>query len=148
MLTGKRVLVTGAGRGIGRAIALELAARGGSVAVNDLSAEQAEAVAEEITQRGGRSLAVPCDVRRRSEVQRMVGTVVEEWGGLDVLVNNAGISVVVPFLEMTEETWDTTLETNLKGACLCSQEALRTMVAQRAGVIVNISSQSGKEGNS
>jgi len=146
-LTGKRALVTGAGRGIGRAIALELAARGCAVAVNDLSAEQAEKVAGEIAQLRGRALALPADVRRRSEVQQMVRRVVEEWGGLDILVNNAGISRIVPFLEMEEETWDDILETNLKGAYLSAQEALRQMMVQRAGVIVNISSQSGKEGN-
>jgi len=144
---GRRALVTGAGRGIGRAIALELAARGGSVAVNDLSAERAGAVAREIARRGGRSLAVPADVRRRGEVQQMVCAVLEEWEGLDILVNNAGISRIVPFLEMSEETWDDILDTNLKGAYLCAQEVLRTMVAQRSGTIVNMSSQSGKEGN-
>ncbi len=147
-LASKRALVTGAGRGIGRAIARELAARGGAVAVNDLLAERAEAVAEEIAGRGSRALAIPADVRQRREVEQMVHRVVDEWGGLDILVNNAGISRIVPFLEMSEETWEEILDTNLKGAYLCAQEALRTMAAQQAGVIVNISSQSGKEGAS
>jgi len=147
-LAGRRALVTGAGRGIGKAIALELASRGADVAVNDLSAEPAEAVAEEITGRGARALSLPCDVSRRSQVQQMVHAVIEQWGGLDILVNNAGVSRIVPFLEMAEETWDQVIDTNLKGAYLCSQEALRTMVSQGAGAIVNVSSQSGKEGNS
>ena len=147
-LAAKRALVTGAGRGLGRAIALELAARGAAVAVNDLWVEPAQAVAGEISRRGGRALALAADVRRRPEVQEMVRRVVAEWGGLDILVNNAGLSRIVPFLEMEEETWDDILATNLKGAYLCAQEALRTMVDQRAGAIVNLSSQSGKEGNS
>jgi sorbitol-6-phosphate 2-dehydrogenase len=78
----------------------------------------------------------------------MVRKAVTGLGGLDILVNNAAVSRIVPFLEMSEQTWDDILDTNLKGAYLCAQEALRTMAAQRAGVIVNISSQSGKEGNS
>ena len=144
-LQGKSALVTGSRRGIGRAIALELAREGADVAINDVDgAEAAEAVAAEARALGVRSIVAMGDVSRGADAQRIVDATAEAFGRLDVLVNNAGVESIVPFLELTEAEWDRVTAINLKGEWLCAQAAARRMVAQggsrRGGAIVNIGS--------
>jgi len=148
-LTGTRVaLVTGASRGIGRAIALRLARAGARVGVNYHSNEAAaREVAEAIEGLGSEVLLLPGNVAEAAAVEEMVGRVLATWGRLDVLVNNAGIVRDTLLLRMSEEDWDAVLTTNLKGAFLCTKAALRPMLKQRWGRIVNISSVSGLRGN-
>ena len=132
------VLVTGAGHGIGQAIAERFAAEGASVAVNDVDPKRAAAAAESI---GPRAIAVPADVSNRTSVDAMFDRVLEGFGKLDVLVNNAGnIHAARHFLEGDEAWWDQVVDVNLKGAFLCAQRAARHMVPRRSGVILNMSS--------
>jgi glucose 1-dehydrogenase len=143
LLEGRRALVTGGSSGIGRATALRLGAEGARVAVNYPSERQrseAEAVVAEIDPAGSRAYAVQADVGVEADVVRMMGECRERLGGLDLLVNNAGIESRVPTLEMSLEAWDQVLRINLTGAFLCLREAGRLMAAERGGVIVNISS--------
>jgi 3-oxoacyl-[acyl-carrier protein] reductase len=140
--------VTGASRGIGRAIALRLARAGARVGVNYHSNEAAaREVAEAIEGLGSEVLLLPGNVAEAAAVEEMVGRVLATWGRLDVLVNNAGIVRDTLLLRMSEEDWDAVLTTNLKGAFLCTKAALRPMLKQRWGRIVNISSVSGLRGN-
>src|SRR5262245_44844774 len=140
--TGKVVLVTGAQRGIGRAIAIRFAEAGADVALNYLDDKAAaESAAAEITALGRRATTLAADIARPEEARRLVADAERALGPIDVLVNNAGIFPRTPFLELTEETWDAVLDTNLKSTFVCSQEAARRMAAQgRQGVIINISS--------
>lgn len=140
-------IVTGAGRGIGRGIAEVLAENGSDVAVNYIDeAERAEEVADLIRTKGRRSIAVKADVSSRGEVEAMVEKVWNELGPIDVLVNNAGIETIVPFLELTDEQWTRLTDINLRGAWLCSQVVCRRVIqTKRAAAIVNIGSiQAGK----
>jgi len=147
-LEGKVALVTGAARGIGRAIAMRLAAMGARVVVNDLAAEEAIAAAvAEIEAAGGRAMGLRANVTVAAEVAAMVDRVVGELGGLDILVNNAGIARDMLLLRLSEEDWDAVLSTNLKGAYLCARAAARPMIKARWGRIVNISSVVGIAGN-
>ncbi|MBA2602550.1 MAG: 3-oxoacyl-ACP reductase FabG [Acidobacteria bacterium] len=141
-LAGKVALVTGAARGIGRGIAEVFAEEGADVAVNDAgNMGQAEEVAAAIRARGRRSIAVKADVGKRSEVEPMFERVWEELGPVDVLVNNAGIETIVPFLELTDEQWTELVDVNLRGAWLCSQVfCRRTVAGHRTGSVVNIGS--------
>ncbi len=142
ILQGKVALVTGGRRGIGRGICLALAAEGADVAVNDVEgAEQAEAVAQEVRDSGGRAMVAMADVAEPDQVQAMVDRVVAELGGLDILVNNAGVESIVPFLEITPEEWERVTNINLRGEFLCAQAAVRQMIAGgKGGAIVNIGS--------
>ncbi len=142
-LKGKVVIVTGGKRGIGRAIALGLAEAGADVASCSRTIEdgQLQSLAEEIQRLGRRSLAIQADVTRKTDVDKMVQEVVKEFGKIDILVNNAGIMIRKPLLELSEEEWDATLDTNLKGYFLCSQAVGRIMVAQKQGNIINIASE-------
>ncbi len=139
---GKNVLVTGAQRGIGRAIAVRFAAAGADVALNYLDDKAAaESAAAEITALGRRAVAIAADIAKPAEARRLVADAERALGTIDVLVNNAGIFPRAPFLDLTEEMWDAVLDTNLKSTFVCSQEAARRMVAAgRPGVIVNLSS--------
>jgi 3-oxoacyl-[acyl-carrier protein] reductase len=140
-LEGRVALVTGAGRGIGRAIALILAEAGADVAVNYRErAEPAEATAKDIRQLGRRVEVVQADVARAAEVARLVDTVERSLGPVDILINNAGIAEPCTIEDLTEELFDRTLAVNLKSAFLCSQAVLPGMRARRFGRIVNISS--------
>lgn len=142
-LSGQVALVTGAGQGIGRAIAQRLAGCGAKVCVNDINADTAQAAVELIQANGGEAMKAIVSVDDKTGVQAMVQTVVETWGKLDFLVNNAGIEPSASILEMEEAIWDRTLAVNLKGTFLCSQAAGRVMKTQGSGVIVNISSIAG-----
>lgn len=146
MTNGRVALVTGAGGGVGRGIALELAAAGYRVAVNDLRAEgPAAETANLVRAAGAEAVIVPADVASAEDVRRMMGAVVQAFGRLDVLVNNAGIQVWGALLDLAEADWDRVIATNLKGCFLCTQAAARVMKAQgHGGSIVNIGSGSNK----
>ena len=138
-LKGKKALVTGASRGIGRGIALALAKQGADVAVNYHSnAEEAEKVVAEIKAMGRDSFSVQADVSNKASVAKMFEEIKGKWGKLDILVNNAGIVQFAPFEELTEEQWDAVLDTNLKGQFLCGQQAVKLM--EQGGRIINIAS--------
>jgi 3-oxoacyl-[acyl-carrier protein] reductase len=142
-LSDKVALVTGAGQGIGRAIAQRLAESGAKVCVNDIAPGTAQGTAETIQAKGGEAMEFVVSVTDKIWVGTMVQTVVEQWGRLDILVNNAGIEPTASILEMEESDWDNTLAVNLKGTFLCSQAAGRIMKSQGGGVIVNIASIAG-----
>nr|MBO2493217.1 beta-ketoacyl-ACP reductase [Clostridia bacterium] len=147
-LKGKTALVTGASRGIGRAIALYLAELGAQVAVNYSSSEQrALEVVEAIKGKGGRAIAIKADVSNPQEVEAMFERVLEEFGDLDILVNNAGITRDGLLIRMKQEDWDAVLDINLKGVYNCSKAAAKIMVRRRKGKIINISSVVGVAGN-
>ena len=147
-LSGKVALVTGASRGIGRAVALCLAKCGAKVAIVDRrSADEAEDVAREIRSHGGECLVVSGDVSQPADVERMVEATQQAFGRIDILVNNAGVSRDTLILRMSDEDWDQVMATNLRGAFLCIRAVLRTMMRQRWGRIINISSVSGLAGN-
>jgi L-rhamnose 1-dehydrogenase len=140
-LTDKVVIVTGAARGIGKAIAVRCAEEGARVAIADVRDEQGQATAHEIEQAGGRALFVHCDVSRKPEVAMLVQKTVEAWGRIDVLVNDAGICPLWDFTTLPEEIWDQTLDVNLKGTFLCSQAVSKVMIEKGIkGRIINISS--------
>jgi NAD(P)-dependent dehydrogenase (short-subunit alcohol dehydrogenase family) len=141
-LKGKKALITGASRGIGRGIAEVFAEEGADVAVNYVeSASQAEEVAKAAKAKGVKAITVKGDVARRADVESMIDKAWKELGGLDILVNNAGIETIVPFLELTDEQWTRLVDVNLRGAWLCSQVFCRRAVAEgRKGSIVNIGS--------
>jgi glucose 1-dehydrogenase/3-oxoacyl-[acyl-carrier protein] reductase len=146
-LTGKRALVTGAGRGIGRGIAEVLAERGAAVAINDVDGASAAAAADDLRSRFGASaMAAPGDVSKRADVERMFEEAAAALGPIDILVNNAGIETIVPFLELTDDQWTRLVDINLRGAWLCSQVFCRRAIAEkRTGSIVSIGSiQAGK----
>ncbi|KAB0577282.1 3-oxoacyl-[acyl-carrier-protein] reductase [Fusobacterium naviforme] len=147
-LSGKTALVTGASRGIGRAIALRLAAEGAAVAINyNGSAEKAEAVAEEIRVAGGTASVFQADVADAASVAAMFERFFEEFQRLDILVNNAGITRDALLIGMKETQFDEVIAANLKGCFLCTQLAAKRMIRQRSGRIINISSYSGLHGN-
>jgi NAD(P)-dependent dehydrogenase (short-subunit alcohol dehydrogenase family) len=143
-LQGKVALVTGAQQGIGRAIALAFAREGADVAVNYLDdAGAAERVAAEARTSGVRAVVIQGDVAHVAQSQALVARTVAELGGLDVLVNNAGVYPRSPFLELSEREWDFVLDVNLKGSCFCAQAAAKAMIAgRRRGAILNMSSSS------
>ncbi|HKC97492.1 MAG TPA: 3-oxoacyl-ACP reductase family protein [Methylomirabilota bacterium] len=142
-LTGKVALVTGAQQGIGRAIAVAFAREGADVGVNYLDDRgAADKVVQEVRGVGRRTVLVQADVAQPASAQAMVGQVVGELGGIDVLVNNAGVYPRVPLLEMRESDWDLVLDVNLKGGFFCAQAAARAMIAgRRRGAIINMASQ-------
>lgn len=148
MLTNKTALVTGASRGIGRAIALELAKNGANVAVNYAgSKEKADEVVAEIKQLGREAIAIQANVADEEAVQAMVKEVISTFGSLDILVNNAGITRDGLMMRMKVEDWDAVLDTNLKGVFLCSKASMRQMMKQRSGRIINVASVVGVLGN-
>jgi 3-oxoacyl-[acyl-carrier protein] reductase len=140
-------LVTGSGRGIGRAIALKLAEVGATVVVNDVQLELAEGVAQEIRAMNRQSLAVPADVSSAADVARLVETAVATYGKVDILVNNVGITRDQLIIRMSEEDWDKVLDVDLKSAFLCTRAVLRYMIKQRWGRIISIASVVGIVGN-
>jgi NAD(P)-dependent dehydrogenase (short-subunit alcohol dehydrogenase family) len=147
-LDGKFALVTGASRGIGRAIALSLAHAGASVALNYRSGEaEAQAVADEIATFGGTTMLVQADVANKDQARGMVKKVAEHFGRLDVLVNNAGITRDKTLRKMTDEDWDEVIRTNLGSVYYTVTAAMPVMIEQQYGRIVNISSYVGQAGN-
>ncbi len=146
-LEGQVALVTGSGRGIGRAIALALAEHGANVVVNDVMAESAQQVAAEIEARGVAAMSAVADITSEDEVKAMVTAVMDRFGQIDILVNNAGITQDNLLMRMSEEQWDAVLTVNLKGAFLCTKAVARPMVKARRGRIINIASVVGLTGN-
>jgi 3-oxoacyl-[acyl-carrier protein] reductase len=139
-LSNKTAIVTGARRGMGRAIALALAREGANVVVSDISQEDCQKVVDEIEKLGRKGLALKCDVSSSDDVEDMVERTVAKFGRVDILVNNAGIIDYKPFLELTDEEWDKTLNVNLKGQFLCARAAGRAMIKHKWGRIINIAS--------
>jgi 3-oxoacyl-[acyl-carrier protein] reductase len=146
-LSGKVVLVTGASRGIGKAIAGSMAAHGALLAVNNMDLETARSAADDIIASGGAALAVCADVTDGEAVNGMIDTIVAHYGRLDVLVNNAGITRDQLLIRMSDDDWDRVLSVNLKGAFLCTRAALRPMIKNRWGRIISIASIVGITGN-
>ena len=146
MLSGRVAIVTGASRGIGRAIALALAGRG-AVVTAAARGDHAQATVNEIAAKGGQAMAADVDVTDAASVERAVARTLEAHGRIDVLVNNAGIARDQLMLRMKRDDWDAVLATNLTAAFTCVQAVLKTMVKQRAGRIVNITSVVGQAGN-
>lgn len=142
----KVTIVTGAGRGIGRATALRFARAGARVALFSRTRATLEEVAAQIRAEGGEALAIQGDVAREEDVQALFQRVLNTYGRLDILVNCADMVAVKPFAEMDTETWDRVLAVNLRGTFLCCQQAFRIMAEQSTGVILNISSLSGVKG--
>lgn len=148
MLEGKTALVTGASRGIGKAIALELAKHGANVAINfSGNKEMAEAVAKEISEMGNKAITVQANVSDESQVKNMIKETIATFGSLDILVNNAGVTRDQLLMRMKEEEFDHVINTNLKGVFLCTKAVTRQMMKQRSGKIINIASIVGVSGN-
>lgn len=144
----KTAVVTGASRGIGRAIAIQLASEGANVVVNYSGSEQkANEVVEEIIALGSKAIAVQANVADNDSVQNLMKTAIEAFGSIDILVNNAGITRDNLLMRMKEDEWDDVLNTNLKGVFLCTKAVTRQMMKQRSGRIINISSIVGVMGN-
>ncbi len=146
MLAGKVALVTGSGRGIGKAIAMALAREGAKVCVNDINPTSAEATAAAINAAGGAAMDYTCDVANRMAVGVMVSTIVERWGRLDILVNNAGVEPHAAVLDLDPYDWTRTLDVNLSGAFYCTQAAVPRLREAGGGVVVNIGSIAGRAG--
>ncbi|MFN5856806.1 MAG: SDR family NAD(P)-dependent oxidoreductase, partial [Pseudanabaenaceae cyanobacterium] len=147
-LTDKVAIVTGASRGIGRATALALASEGAKVAINYASsASAAEDLVKLITDNGGTAMAVQGDVSQEPDVETMFKTVMNTWGRIDVLVNNAGITRDTLLLRMKTEDWQAVINLNLTGVFLCTRAASKIMLKQKSGRIINIASVSGLMGN-
>lgn len=148
LLKDKVALVTGASRGIGRAIALKFAQNGANVVINYSSSEsKAQELKDEIESLGEKALAVKCDVSNLNDVTKMFSQVENEFGHLDILVNNAGVTKDGLILRMNDEDFDKVIDVNLKGAFLCSKAAAKIMIRQKQGIIINISSVVGLSGN-
>lgn len=138
---GKTALITGAGHGIGRQIAMDFAAEGASVGVNDISPDRVQDTVDEILSKGGKARALPADIRIAEEVQAMVDNLIVGFGGIDVLVNNAGIYPNNLLVNMPEEEWDRVWDTNVKGMFLVTRAVARSMIgSNHGGKIINISS--------
>ena len=146
-LKGKVAVVTGASRGIGRAVAVKLAAEGADVVVTATSLETAEKTAQELIGMGANALAVKVDVSVAEDVEALFKAAVEKFGKVDILVNNAGVTRDGLLLRMKDGDWDAVLDTNLKGAFIAIREAAKLMTKARSGRIVNVSSVVGEMGN-
>jgi len=146
-LANRSAVVTGGGSGIGAGICRGLAAEGTRVAVTDVDLSAAEKVAEDIRSAGGEAIARVMDVRDSKQVNTVAENIAEVYDRIDIWVNNAGVSYISPFLECSDELWQKTIAVNLTGAFNGCRAALNRMIAEGAGCIINISSQSGKQGN-
>ena len=143
-LTGKVALVTGSGRGIGKAIAIALADCGASIVLNDINPDTISSVKDQLIAQGTKTLALRGDVSSRAGVEEMSKAATAEFGHVDILVNNAGVVVRKPMEEYTEDDWDRVIDTNLKGVFNFSQAIGRTMIPRRSGKIINIASIMGE----
>lgn len=147
-LEGKKALVTGASRGIGKAIAIRLASEGAIIGVNyNASEQEASDVVDEIRSLGSNAIKLKGNIADSKDAQNLIQLAEDEFGGLDILVNNAGITKDNLLMRLSEEDWDQVIDTNLKGAFLCTKAALRSMVRQRYGKIINMSSVVAITGN-
>jgi 3-oxoacyl-[acyl-carrier protein] reductase len=146
-LTGKVALVTGAAQGIGKVVALLFAQNGADLVISDINLEKAEETAKEIESIGRKAMAIKVDVANFDDVNQMTQAVIERFGHIDILINNAGITRDKLILRMTEEDWDAVLNINLKGTFNCTKVVVRHMAKQRSGKIVNIASVVGEMGN-
>jgi 3-oxoacyl-[acyl-carrier protein] reductase len=143
-LAGKVVIITGAGSGLGRESAIELAKEGSRIAVADVNLAGAQETVATITAAGGDAFALEADVSNSASVQKMIAGVLDHFGTIDILVNNAGVvGQLLPVHEVTEESWDFVMGVDMKGVFLCSKYAIPTMLAKGKGVIINIASVSG-----
>jgi NAD(P)-dependent dehydrogenase (short-subunit alcohol dehydrogenase family) len=140
----KRVLVTGAGSGIGKAIAKAFAKNGAHLIINDLTEDRANLTQQEIIKAGGKAISIQADVSSKKQVSRMVNRVIEEFGWIDILVNNAGIFRPCEFFDLDVINWDRTFAVNVKGMFLCSQLVSREMIKRKSGSIINLSSITAK----
>lgn len=142
-LEGKVAVITGGRRGIGRAIAIAFAEAGADVAVCDLIVEdgELEVVAKEIQRLGRRSIAIRTDITKKTDVDNLTQRVIDEFGVIDILVNNAAVFLLAPLLETSEDDWDLIIDTNLKGYYLCCQAAGKKMIERRRGNIINMASR-------
>ena len=140
-------MVTGAGSGMGRAIALALAREGARVAVLDINEAGARDTVATIGKEGGQGHVHRADITRKAEIDATVAEIVKRWGSVHILVNNAGWDKVEPFVKSTEETWDKVLAINLKGVIICTRAVLDPMIAQGSGKIVSIASDAGRVGS-
>ena len=147
-LKNKVVLVTGGGSGIGAGICVEFAREGASLIVTDINRKNAEQTLEQITNISPESSAMELDVTSSTMVDKVAEEVVAKYGKIDVWVNCAGVSYITPFLKCTEDIWNKTIDINLKGTFNCCKSATRQMLLNKCGSIINMSSQSGKTGNS
>lgn len=143
----RAALITGGGTGLGRSIALEFAKGGADVVVTSRNMANLEKVVEEIKALGRRSLAIATDVRVKEQVENMVKRTIDEFGRIDILVNNSGINRKASLLDMTEEIWDDVLDTNLKAVFLCTQAVAKQMMERRYGKIINMASIAGRGWN-
>lgn len=146
ILKDKVAIVTGSGRGIGRAIAIKLAKAGAKVVVTSRHTEECDEVCEVIDSAKGESLCIKCDVSKKEEVDHLIQKTIEAYGDIDILVNNAGILRQKPLTDMTEEDWDSTMDINLKGAFLLAQAVAPFMIKKKAGKILSIASVAGEVG--
>src|SRR6516165_10755898 len=145
-LEGQVAIITGAGRGIGRATALELGRMAADIVIAELDRANAERTAAEVRGLGRRALVVPTDVTSRNDLGAMVEQTRAEFGRINILVNNAGIYRAAETLDITEEHWDAVMNINAKAVFFASQAVLPTMIAQKSGVIVSLASRAGKSG--
>ena len=146
-LSGQTAVVTGASQGLGKAMAMALAASGAKVGCIARSADKLEATVSAITAAGGQAEALPCDVKESAAVDKLIDDLVEKWGKIDILVNNAGITRDTLLPRMSDQDWDDVINTNLRGAFLFARACSRHMMRARYGRIINISSVSGLIGN-
>ncbi len=140
-------IVAGGGRGIGKAIALELAKEGLKIVIAARTAREIYNTANEIKSLGSEALAIKTDIRSSSDVKNLIKKTISKFGRIDILINNAGIGIFKPLVKTSEREWDKVLDTNLKGTFLCCKQVLPMMIKQRKGIIVNISSIAGKHGD-
>lgn len=146
MLPDKIAIVTGASKGIGRAITLRLAKEGANVVIADVDTDEGEKPAQMIREMGRDCLVVKCDVSSAQEVEEMVEKTIQKFGHIDILVNNAGVSSMAPMVELEEKDWDFNMDINAKGQFLCSRTVAKHMIKQRSGKIINNASLAAKRG--
>lgn len=147
MLADKVAIITGSGRGIGKAIAQAMAQQGAKVVITDINEELCQSTAKELKEGGGEVIGVPCNVTVSDTIEKMVETVIKTWGRIDILVNNAGITRDDLFIRMTEDQWQAVIDTNLTSAFKVTKPIIKVMSKQRFGRIINIASTTGVHGN-
>jgi len=142
----KIAIVTGSGRGIGKSTVLELAKEGAKVVVSDIDIKECQNVCDEIKKIGSDAIAVKCDISKKSDVDAMIKKTMQKFQKIDILINNAGVVLTKPFVEMTEKDWDFVLDINLKGVFLCTNAVVKQMIKQKSGKIISVASIAGEVG--